>query len=88
MMTRNDGRLKQFINETVDANPTVMKLSQDVSVLKKDMTEVKIELHRQGILFEDMGDKIKIIFESMMSFFESTKKIHGLDETQKIQGAR
>ncbi len=61
----NDLNVKK-INEIIDNNPTVLGLVEDVGSLKKDMAELKEEMHFQGIKRESLESKVEMIVEAII----------------------
>ena len=53
----------KLIDEGIDNNQTIKELKTDVAGLKTEMTEVKVEQHRQGIMLEELRDNVNLIVE-------------------------
>jgi DNA repair exonuclease SbcCD ATPase subunit len=95
MSDTKEKRFKTSVDEVIDNNGTIKELKTDVSQLKTDVSqlkddqvEIKTELHRQGLIQEDMYKKMNTIAEAvtpLLRHFEKAQRIENELQDQKDQ---
>ena len=86
MSDMKEKKFKQAVDEVITDNGTVKELKTDVSQLKSDVRqlkqtqdEMKTELHRQGLIQEDMHQKLITIAEAVTPLLKHSEKAQRIE---------
>ena len=82
-----ENQVKQLVDEAISNNAIVIQLKLDVAQNTKDISKntkdiglIKREVHRQGLIQEDMQKDLKTVVQAITPLLEKYQKIDKLED--------